>query len=88
MKDLILFDENPTMARRIFLDIVEAQQRREQYLDIGDGIPFLAPSIDLRDSAESEPGEGRCLSVPYDDSVFGGLRRDLRVWEGALFSLW
>jgi hypothetical protein len=49
MKDLTLFDEDPVMAHRIFLDILEAQQRRELYPEEELKIPFLVPSVDCRD---------------------------------------
>jgi hypothetical protein len=97
MKDLTLFDENPSMARQIFLDILEAQQRRELCPDEEDKFRFPAPSIDPRDlfgngsasrmdasvrAGSDEARNFRSVSISHDDSVFGSLQRDLLIWEG------
>jgi hypothetical protein len=51
-----LLDENLEIGHRIFLDIIDAQDKREIYLHKPEDIPIIVPSIDPRELFENGSG--------------------------------
>jgi hypothetical protein len=49
-------DENLEIGHRIFLDIIDAQDKRDIYLHKPEDIPILVPSIDPRELFENSSG--------------------------------